>query len=120
MSLKSVYSGLKKFQISMCQAILADKFGCLSCCRSDETKRYLAGQEQIDRRLDVVKLMRTSMDLEIMRKLYLLPRQRSLWRKQRQHAIRTNSPNNISCNSDPSSDSDGQLMFDASNDVSLL
>ena len=44
-------------------------------------KHYHEGKENLEKRLEVTKLIRTSIDLEILKKLYLLPRQRNLFKK---------------------------------------
>ena len=68
----SAFSKIKRFSVSLFTALIADNCGC---CRSDRSiKVYRSGQEQIDKRLDIVKLIRLSMDIELLKKLYLLPR----------------------------------------------
>ena len=44
-------------------------------------KHYHEGKESIEKRLDITKLVRSSIDIEILKKLYLLPRQRNLFKK---------------------------------------
>ncbi len=61
------------FDIFCCDALTADKCGTM--CRSDKSiKRYQRGRQQIETRLDIVKLIKSSMNLEMLSKLYLLPR----------------------------------------------
>ena len=61
--------------------------------------------------------MRTTLDIEILKKLYLLPRQRSLFKKQRRHAFKIES----SSSSAPSEDSDfSNILFTAESEKSIL
>ena len=52
---------------------MAEKL-CKSCCLSRSRKRYIKGKENVEHRLDIVKLAKTSLDLEILLKLKLLPK----------------------------------------------
>ena len=63
---------------------------------------YQAGKTQVDKQLDIVKIVKTSIDVEILKKLYLLPRQRALYKKQKRLAFKIDSD----YSSDPDYDSD--------------
>lgn len=65
-------------------------------------KLYHEGKESVEKRLDIVKLVKTSIDLDALKKLYLLPRQRNLFKKQRRNAFKMDS----SSSSAPDDDSD--------------
>ena len=69
----STYYGLKSFTVGICLALASDNC-CCATKRDRSIKLYRNGQEQIDKRLDIVKLIRTSLDVELLKKLYLLPR----------------------------------------------
>jgi len=70
-TLKMAYSSLKKFKVSLSDALIADWFGAF--CKDRKYKRYAKGREQIENRLDIVKLINASLHLEVLRKFYLLP-----------------------------------------------
>ena len=73
------------------------------CCMSKHSiKHYHEGKESLEKHLDITKLVKTSIDLEILKKLYLLPRQRNLFKKQRRNAFKMDS----SSSSAPENDSD--------------
>lgn len=74
-------AGLARFNLSYCTSILIENFKC--CMGKHSIKHYHEGKESIEKRLDITKLVRSSIDIEILKKLYLLPRQRNLFKKQR-------------------------------------
>ena len=80
-------------------------------------KHYHEGKESFEKRLDIVKLITNSVDLEILKKLYLLPRQRNLFKKQRRQTIKMES----SSSSAPDDDSDIDCkIFEQNNEKSIL
>ena len=76
---KASLAGLKRFNLSYCASIAIENFKC--CMAKHSIKHYHEGKENLEKRLEVTKLIRTSIDLEILKKLYLLPRQRNLFKK---------------------------------------
>lgn len=96
-------------------SILFEK--CKCCFSRHSIKHYNDGKESIEKRLDIVKLVKTSVDLDVLKKLYLLPRQRNLFKKQRRGAIKVDS----SSSSAPDSDSDKDCkIFEANNSKSIM
>ena len=80
-------------------------------------KHYHEGKEHVENRLDITKLIRTTIDLEILKKLYLAPRQRNLFKKQRRVAFKMDS----SSSSAPDDDSDQDAkIFEPNNGRSIL
>ena len=77
---------------------------CRCCVGRSSIKKYgyPEGKESIEKRLDIVKIVKTSVDLDVLKKLYLLPRQRNLFKKQRRGAVKVDS----SESSAPDTDSD--------------
>ena len=67
----TTFWGLRRFSVGFCSAFCADNLCC--CRKSRSIKIYQRGQEQMDKRLDIVKLIRTSLDVDLLKKLYLLP-----------------------------------------------
>ena len=80
-------------------------------------KHYHEGKENLEGRLDITKLIRTTVDLEILRKLYLVPRQRNLFKKQRRVAFKMDSSSS-SC-PDDDSDKDAKI-FEPNNGNSIM
>ena len=71
----------------------------------------------MESRLDITKVIRTTVDLEILRKLYLVPRQRNLFKKQRKVAFKMDS----SSSSCPDDDSDKEAkIFEPNNGRSIM
>ena len=70
-SLKEMFTGLKQYSISNCKAIIADKLSCCMRKKDRSIKLYQRGQDQIDKRLDIVKLIRTSLELQILKGILL-------------------------------------------------
>ena len=71
-TLKSSLAGLSRFNLSYCTSILTENFRC--CMGKHSIKHYDEGKENIEKRLDITKLVRSTIDIEILKKLYLLPR----------------------------------------------
>ena len=65
-------------------------------------KEYDIAKGKIEERLDIVKLIKAQIDLEILKKLLLMPKQRALFKKQRRRTLKVES----SSSSCPSEDSD--------------
>ena len=78
---------------------------------------YPEGKESIEKRLDIVKIVKTSVDLDVLKKLYLLPRQRNLFKKQRRGAVKVDSSESSAPDTD--SDKDCQI-FEANNGKSIM
>lgn len=76
---KSSLDGLKQFRVSYCTSICVQNFRC--CMGRQSIKHYHEGKESFEKRLDIIKLITNSIDIEILKKLYLLPRQRNLFKK---------------------------------------
>ena len=90
---------------------------CRCCLKHHSIKHYHEGKEAVEKRLDIVKLVKTSVDLDVLKKLLLQPRQRNLFKKQRRGAIKIDT----SSSSAPDSDSDKDcLIFEAKNDKSIM
>ena len=76
LALIRAYRGIKRFRISFCMAVLADKCSCL-CSSTDRTAtQYLNGRRRLDKRLDLVSLIKTQLDVQVLKKLIMLPQQR--------------------------------------------
>ena len=103
-SIKSAFNSLGRYKVGLCTAWTSHCCGLLCCGRRH--KRFVRGKEKIDERLDVVKLVKTSIDFEVLRKLQMTPKQRVLWRKQRSRAIRVykDKGNDSADDSDKNSD----------------
>ena len=71
-SMQRNFNSLSRFNISRGEAVLSSFFGCL-CSNRRAQKLYLKGKQKIDERLDVVKLVKTSLDFDILRKMQLTP-----------------------------------------------
>ena len=71
-SIQRNFNSLSRFNISRAEAVLSSFFGCL-CSNRTAQKLYLKGKQKIDERLDVVKLVKTSLDFDILRKMQLTP-----------------------------------------------
>ena len=72
LKLSYVYSMMKHFSVSFCTAVIADNCA-FYCRRKRSVKIYQAGKEKIVKKIDIVRLVRNSLDLELLKKLYLLP-----------------------------------------------
>ena len=68
---RETYRGLTKYSVSTCAAFVADNLSCCLRKKDRAIKLYTSGQEQIDKRLDVVKLIRTTLEFEILKNLLL-------------------------------------------------
>ena len=73
---RATYLRLKRYRLDCLEACCFE--WCISgiCTKRDSIKKYRTGLESVQKRLDLAKIVRTSVDLEILKKLYLLPRQR--------------------------------------------
>ena len=69
-------------------------------------KNYVNGKERIERRLDIIKLIRYQFDIDVLKKLVMTPAQRSLFKKQRGHVFRVHSGSSSSSGDGHSGDSD--------------
>ena len=57
-SFRENYKVMKQYSVAFCLALFADNCGC--CMRKNRSiKKYMAGKEQYEKRLDIVKLIRT-------------------------------------------------------------
>ena len=79
-SIQRAFNSLPRLKISKGEAVLSSFFGCL-CSNRRAQKLYLKGKQRIDDRLDVVKLVKTSLDFDILRKMQLTPWQRQMMKK---------------------------------------
>lgn len=114
-TLKSSLVSLKQFNLSYFSAILAQNLSC--CLKRRSVKHYIEGKEAFEKRINIVKLIKNSIDLEVLKKLYLLPRQRNLFKKQRRMTFKMDS----SSSSAPEMDSDKDCkIFEPNNLRSIL
>ena len=98
-------------------SILTQNFRCCLSNSRPSIKHYHEGKENLESRLDITKLVRSTIDLEILRKLYLVPRQRNLFKKQRRVAFKMDS----SSSSAPDDDSDKDCqIFEPNNPRSIM
>ena len=68
--LSGVYARLKRFKISLYQALLASNLKCFY--RRDRAfKRYQIGVEHLEKHLDIVRLIKMSMGFETLMKVQL-------------------------------------------------
>ena len=78
---RATYLRLKRYRLDCAEAFCIEWCICCVCTKRDSIKKYKTGLDSVKRRLDLSKIIRTSVDLEILKKLYLLPRQRQLFKK---------------------------------------
>ena len=65
---------------------------CSCCYRGNrQFKRIKKGRKSLNRHLDIVKLIRTTTDVSIIKKLLLSPRQRAIMKRQRRYAFKLES-----------------------------
>ena len=102
LTFSSTFWNLRSFSVGSCEALSADRFICCSR-RSHSIKLYLKGKAQVEKRLDIVKLIKMSLDVELLKKHFFLPSQQKLFKKQRRHALKVESSSSSarSADSDP-------------------
>ena len=110
-ALKDAFFNLKAFEFGYCLALMADRCACICRRRNWKAKEYSKAKERIENRLDIVKLIKVQIDLEILKKLLLIPKQRALFKKQRRRTLKVET----SSSSAPSEDSDMDAKIFAQN-----
>ena len=63
-----------KYRLNFCFAFMVDQMRCLIRKRKRRVKIYEKGKDGVTEHLDIVNLVKTSLDFKILKKLYLLPR----------------------------------------------
>lgn len=66
-------SSVRKYNLDFCLSLMADQMKCL-VKRNRRVKIYEKGKDAVTEHLDIVNLVKTSLDFKILKKLYLLPR----------------------------------------------
>ena len=69
---KESFKRLKRFRIGCIYACGIE--ACICCMNRSSVRRYETSLSGVQRRLDLAKIVKTSVDLEVLKKLYLLPR----------------------------------------------
>ena len=73
LALIRAYRGIKRFRISCCMAVIADKCSCLCTSTDRMATQYLNGRRRLDKRLDLVSLIKTQLDVQVLKQLLMLP-----------------------------------------------
>ena len=89
-AIKSAPESLACYLITWWNTIMLAHF---SCCakRNRQLKRIKKGKANLNKHLDIVRLIRTSTDVSIIKKLLMTPKQRALMKKQRRYAFKLDS-----------------------------
>ena len=111
---------MKNFDIGYCAALAADKFICCVRRQDRSIKNYVNGKERIERRLDIIKLIRYQFDIDVLKRLVMTHQQRALFKKQRGHVFRVHSGSSSSSGDGHSGDSDGHESVLAQNSAKTM
>ena len=72
---------LRNYSIGFCKAFIAENFDCCMRRRKGAFKLYTQGLDQLDNNLDIVNLIRTSLEFKILKNLLLSADQRKKFKK---------------------------------------
>ena len=98
--IREVRSNLKNYSIGFCKAFIAENFGDCMRRRKGAIKLYTQGLDQLDNNLDIVNLIRTSIEFKILKNLLLSADQRKKFKKQRRQAFNDESDHSSSGSDD--------------------
>ena len=69
---KYLYDTMMPFKVGICASIFVDSLKCFRY-RSNSIKAYQLGSKRLGKHLDIVQIVKSQIDLQILKKLYLLP-----------------------------------------------